>query len=110
MLEAFGLVPCASPGLRCQVTDVVSSDSSHMLVVARHRDTCQLTLWQLSITRQDALEFLCMQCSRVSHGRSDQIACRIGIGIGMLSGAALYHESKFIQARLRKLSLVPGLR
>ncbi|CAJ1398504.1 unnamed protein product [Effrenium voratum] len=41
------------PGLRCQVTDVVSSDSSHMLVVARHRDTCQLTLWQLSITRQD---------------------------------------------------------
>ena len=31
------------------MTDVVSLDSSEMLVVARHRETCQLTLWRLSL-------------------------------------------------------------
>jgi len=47
------------PGLRCQVTDVVSLDSSEMLVVARHRETCQLTLWRLSL--QDGGK-ACWQC------------------------------------------------
>ena len=41
------------PGLRCQVTDVVSLDSSEMLVVARHRETYKLTLWRLAL--QDPL-------------------------------------------------------
>ncbi|CAL1173611.1 unnamed protein product [Cladocopium goreaui] len=46
------------PGLRCQVTDVVSLDSSEMLVVARHRETCKLTLWRLALQEGRA----CWQC------------------------------------------------
>ena len=48
--EAQGLpLSDRPPGLRCQVSDVSAVESSEILVVARHRETCQLTLWRLSV-------------------------------------------------------------
>ncbi|CAK9055102.1 unnamed protein product [Durusdinium trenchii] len=47
------------PGLRCQVTDVVTCDTSEILIVARNRETCQLTLWRLSLQEECRA---CWQC------------------------------------------------
>ena len=47
--EAHYLPLDRPPGLRCQVSDVNALESSEILVVARHRETCQLTLWRLSV-------------------------------------------------------------
>ncbi|CAE7532980.1 unnamed protein product [Symbiodinium natans] len=45
------------PGLRCQIIDVLDTDASDVLVVARNRETCQLTLWLLAI-KADAAQTL----------------------------------------------------
>eukprot|EP00439_Symbiodinium_sp_Y106_P079517 s1237_g18.t1 len=42
-------VSAGPPGLRCQIIDVFDADASDLLVIARNRETCQLTLWRLSM-------------------------------------------------------------
>ncbi|CAE7274300.1 unnamed protein product [Symbiodinium pilosum] len=46
------------PGLRCQIIDVCDADAADMLVIARNRETCQLTLWRLCIQVTSSLQKL----------------------------------------------------